>query len=127
MARPRAQIGGGHRRRRSFRASRRWNQKWTLSCSSLRSGFDAKVSSRGGLLGDITDTRYHFEVSNGGEGEHVDHDEIYFKGKGENGPPNEFGRSLEYVGTYLLRVRVRPKDAPPSREAQVVLAVRGVR
>lgn len=45
MARVRAAVGGGRWRRRSFRASRKWNQKWTLSWSALRSGFDAIVGS----------------------------------------------------------------------------------
>jgi beta-lactamase superfamily II metal-dependent hydrolase len=106
-----------------------WGTKNVSSGDAVSIGTELrfKVSSTGGLIGDVTNTRYHFEVSNGGEGEHADHDDIYFKGKDELGPPNGFKRHVQYLGNHLLRVRVRPKDAPPSREAQIVFAVRGVR
>jgi beta-lactamase superfamily II metal-dependent hydrolase len=105
-----------------------WDSKKVASGDAVSVGTELrfKVSSTGGLIDDVASTRYHFEVSNAGEGEHVDHDDIYFRGKDEKGAPNEFTRHVHYLGTHLLRVRVRPKDAPPSREAQVVFAVRGV-
>lgn len=80
--------------------------------------------SSGGLVTDATRATYRFEVSNGGIGQHAQHDEIYPKGSKEHGPANVFLRDIAYVGTHLLRCRVR--DGATGQVAQDVFVVHGV-
>lgn len=79
------------------------------------------ISTRGGLIGDFRKAKYLFEVSNGGQGSHSDRDEIYYKGTKEQGNPHEFNRDLSFVGTHLLRCRVRYG----SLEAQKIFVITG--
>ena len=81
-----------------------------------------RAVTRGGLVGDASKAKYYFEVSNGGQGADADHDEIYSKKSDEDGPASSFNRDLAYVGTHLLRCRVR--CAP--LEAQEVFVVHGL-
>lgn len=80
-----------------------------------------QIVTGGGLVGDASKAKYFFEVSNGGQGEDADHDEIYNKKKDEDGSAKAFNRDLSFVGTHLLRCKVR--CAP--LEAQEVFVVNG--
>ncbi len=80
-----------------------------------------RVITGGGLVGDASKARYTFEVSNGGMGKDADHDDIYDKGPSEDGPASSFTRALSFVGTHLLRCKVRG-----TLEAQVVFVVHGL-
>ena len=70
---------------------------------------DFSVQSSFGIVEPFTDVSITWEVSNGGiKGDH-DHQEIYYKKKSEPKPKHKFTREVSYVGTHLLRCKVRNK------------------
>jgi hypothetical protein len=80
--------------------------------------------SSGGLVGGVADATYAFEVSNGGISDDADHDQIYYKKRSEEGPPNTFNRDVAYHGTHLLRCHVKSKAT--GQVAQDLFVVHGV-
>lgn len=67
------------------------------------------IFSTFGLCEPYKDVDVWFEVSNGGISADHEHQDIYYKRKGERAGKLEFFRYVEYEGKHLLRCRVRNK------------------
>lgn len=76
---------------------------------SLGSLLYFSVQSSFGILDPIDKVSIIWEVSNGGIGADHEHQEIYYKGKDEGSPKQNFEREVSYHGTHLLRCYVNNK------------------
>lgn len=65
------------------------------------------VRASGGLLDPFEKVRVWWEVSNGGIRDDHEHQEIYYKEKGESEGKTIFRRKVSYDGRHLLRCRVK--------------------
>ncbi len=65
------------------------------------------IDTYGGLIEPFDKLDVLWEVSNGGQDKDFYHQEIYYKGKDETDGLLSFSRELCYVGTHLLRCRVK--------------------
>jgi len=86
-------------------------QEEVINNSNLNIGCTLKFSivSNGGLIEPFDKLSVFWEVSNGGQDIHSEHQEIYYKGKDETDGLLSFSRELSFIGTHLLRCRIKNK------------------
>lgn len=80
-----------------------------------------KLTGIGGVLDDNTVVTW--EVCNAGYNGDEEHHEIYYKSKDEKDGKYSFSRELSYIGTHLLRCRVRNRRK--GFDQQIVFVVHG--
>ena len=81
------------------------------------------LSSIGGVLDNTDKPQVWWEVCNAGYGINDDHHEIYYKDENENDGKYYFSRDLAFVGTHLLRCRI--KNTKKKFDQTIIFVIHG--
>ena len=84
-----------------------------------------KITSWGDIINNNDTIGIWWEVSNSGKDEDCEHQEIYYKSDDEKTERISFSRDLAYVGTHLLRCRI--KNAKKNFDETKIFVVKGTK